>query len=188
MEGVVILWSIAGFFFTVSIAAFVFALVLKERVLYMVSLGTFILMAATGAFGGYLFVTKAIDIFQEIARPRTGMEIYEGLFESPQTACVEVLHHQDQVAPVLDDALWLHVKTCPEEIERILGQQPYSSSKKTTEFWNNMGPLANEQWYKPELLGDTVWAFQHEQGRLDTEQIIYTNLDSTEAYIKDIML
>lgn len=113
--------------------------------------------------------------------PRSGIEIYTSLFGEPSSDCVKVIHKQDQVIPKIDYAIFLHFKTCPEELSRILVLRDFEFDKSSTNDWN----YADHPWFKPELLGDTILIYSCWDIR-GNGQILYCNQDSTEVYCKDI--
>lgn len=120
-------------------------------------------------------------------KPRTGSEIYAAFFgETP--ACVTVTDHRDQVIPKVDTGISLRVKTCPQEIRRIVAMAPYTVARGASRNADRViggsdaiGPFA------PENLGDSIttyhWVVQ--EGR--NWRWLYVNHDSTEAIMVDIL-
>lgn len=116
---------------------------------------------------------------------RSGEEIYMALFDKPQFDCLKIINYQDQTVPILDAAIWLHFNTCPDELNRIINSKDFEIQKVSTKGWNTSGPLADENWFKPELLGDTILTFRYQQDYYGGSQTIYCNLNKTEAYCID---
>jgi len=86
----------------------------------------------------------------------------------------------------MDVAIWLHFKTCPEELERILSRKEFKMEKAAAgNLYFEPQPSANEKWFNPKKLGDTVLIFTWYDER-NNRQEIYCSMDSTEVYLKDI--
>lgn len=120
-------------------------------------------------------------------RPRTGEEIYSALFGKTENICLKVLNYQDQIVPKIDYAIWLHFDNCPDELKRILQLHEYKTELQSTNGWQTTGPLANDNWFKPETLGDTVLVFTYKKDEYGNGQTIYSSLDSTKAFCIDIL-
>ena len=119
-------------------------------------------------------------------KPRTGDEIYNALFGKTQTSCIKILKYQDQVIPKIDYAIWLYFETCPRELSRILSIHDFNSKTLSTNGWDTDEPLANENWFKPETLGDSIVVFTYKKDEYGNGQYIYSSLDSTKVFCKDI--
>lgn len=169
---------------------FVFCLILGIKIGNLF-LKIFSFIALTGFFGlfgysSFLFVTKTIDKVQSTFDERSGDEIYEALFDKKETDCVKVLHYQDQVIPKIDVAIWLHVKTCPTEVKRILRKHEFS--RKIEIHQKSTIPLTdNIYWFKPEELGDTIIVFKYSSKNAKNIQTLWINMDSTEVFCRDIL-
>lgn len=134
-----------------------------------------------GAMGVYTITKKTYSKISQISKPRTGFEIYESLLGKPETDCVKILNYQDQTIPVIDYAIFLHFKTCPKELKRILARKQFEFEKmKISAEQNN-----NEIWFKPEKMGDSILVFRYYETNGNGQEI-YSSKDSTEAYLKDI--
>ena len=123
----------------------------------------------------------------DMFKPRTGEEIYLALFGKPQHGCLKVINQQDQIIPKIDYAIWLEFETCAEELKRILSLHNFTTEKQATKGWNTEGPLAHENWFKPEALGDTVWVYKWQKDEYGNGQTIYSKLDCTKAFCIDIL-
>lgn len=121
-----------------------------------------------------------------IFRPRTGEEIYTALFDKKQTDCIKILNYQDQVVPRIDYAIWLHFETCPEELKRILSLQEFESEVIATSGWETKGPFDHINWFKPETLGDSILVSIYSKDEYGNGQYIYSSLDSTKVFVKDV--
>jgi hypothetical protein len=117
-----------------------------------------------------------------ILKPRTGNEIYFALFGKTESKCLKVLNHQDQVIPKIDYAIQLHFETCPNELKRILKLYDFRTEIHSTKDWKT-----NEDWFKPETLGDSILVFTYKKDQYGNGQTIYSSLDSTKAFCIDIL-
>jgi len=132
-----------------------------------------------------LFVGVAVRTASRVVnalRPRTGVEIYTALFGKTENECVEVLQYQDQMIPIIDYAISLHFKTCPEELSRILAQHEFKREVlPATGYYTEVTP-----WFQPESLGDSILSFSYQMDETSNGQYIYASMDSTEVYCVDI--
>ncbi len=92
-------------------------------------------------------------------RPWTGDDIYDALFEQRQTNCVKILNYQDHLLPKIDCAIWLHFETCPNEFKRMINLHKFKTEIVSTKGWHSEDVLANESWFKPASLGDSMLVF-----------------------------
>jgi hypothetical protein len=172
--------------FIAFLATIIVGLIKKKRKTVLASIAVLLLGLCFGLWTAYLFTSKSYHRLTEIFRPRTGIEIYTALFGQPTTDCIEVLNYQDQVVPKIDYAIWLHYKTCPDELQRILRLHDFKTEIVSTKGWDTDGPLANENWFKPETLGDSIWIFTYNKDDYGNGQYIYSSLDSTRVFCKDV--
>ncbi len=186
MNEIIIIAIISGLAFLLFVATLTLGWTKKNKQLKLTSLLIFFVFSGLAIWTGYLVVSKTYDKVADSFKMRTGDEIYKAIFDNRKADCVKILNHQDQVVPKIDYAIWLHFETCPSELKRILNPQNFSSNIVSTKGWNSEGPLAHENWFKPETLGDSIIVNINidENGN---GQYIYTNLDSTEVFVKDII-
>ena len=98
------------------------------------------------------------------------------------------MNYQDQVVPKIDYAIWLHFKTCPKELKRILSKHDFNNEKLPTDNWNGKIPLGKTlEWFNPTTLGDTILVYEFSTDDSRNIQTIWTNLDSTEVFVRDIL-
>jgi len=187
MKDVIIFTSLTGLALLIFILTFVFGFLKKKRKLKLFSIFAFIAFMGLACLTGFKVVSKSYHKFNSALKPRTGQEIYNALFDKPQFDCVRVLHHQDQVVPKIDYAIWLHFETCPDELKRILSRHKYSGEIKSTKYLDADGPSANEKWFNPAILGDSVFVFSYKMDEYGNGQTIYSSLDSTKVYCIDII-
>jgi hypothetical protein len=187
MKEIIFCLFLTGLFFISFIFTLIIGIVKKNSKFIIISIISIIFAFSVGLFTGYQFVKKSTNKVATFLKPRTGEEIYKALFGKSQSGCVKILNYQDQEIPKIDYAIWLHFKTCPDELNRILTLQQYDSKIISTKGIISSGPSASENWFKPELLGDSILEFYYKKDEYGNGQEIYCNLDSTEVYCKDIL-
>ena len=125
MKTILTLAFISGILLFTAIILLLIGLWKKKSTLMKIAVFAFVLSVGTGGYSIYVLANKTYHALQ----PRTGEEIYAALFGKPASKCVKVLNYQDQVVPKIDYAIWLHFKTCPDEMRRILSQKNYAFEK-----------------------------------------------------------
>lgn len=185
--------------FVAGVVLLVFGVSKKKNFLIVASLICFLFAVISGGITGYRFVSKSYQkaryAYQQGKRVygaigdafklRTGVEIYTALFGSQTSECVEVVHYHDQLVPKIDYAIILHVKTCPEEVQRIVSPRPFSA-KILTGHWLAGEDRRHTDWFLPSTLGDSVIVYEDFDENANG-QAIYTNREKTEAYIVDVL-
>ena len=185
MKEILFLTVLTGLLLIGSVLIFIVGLIKRQKRLLLISMVTFLLTIGIGSLTAYHVATKSYDRVAAIFRPRTGEEIYVALLGKPHSDCVKVKEYQDQIIPRIDFGIFLHFDACPEELSRILSSKEYTSKRVSTKDWSTDGPLANQNWFKPELLGDTILVFEYSD-QSGNGQEIYSNLEKTEIYLLDI--
>lgn len=156
----------------------------KKRKLVYWSLVPMILSLPCLIFAGTQVFVLGKAYVDESLKQRSGNEIYANLFyEKPE--CVVVKESQDQVIPKIDYAIWLHVSTCPIEVNRIAKIKKTDFVKVQTINMSAQKPSAGNNWFTPELMGESILIL-NTLNEYHNGQIIYCSLDSAEMYIKDI--
>lgn len=124
---------------------------------------------------------KSLTKISDSLKPRTDLEIYEALFGNSPSDCVEILHRQDQVLPKIDGAIYIHFKTCPEELSRILSQFEYKE-----EIINVVRTTARTDWRDHESLGDKLTKYEYviQEGR--NIRTLWVTLNGEEVLCRDI--
>jgi hypothetical protein len=187
MKELIILTVISGLAFLLFLATLLLGLTKKNKKLKRTSLLLFFAFIGLTAWTTLKFVSKTYNKVTETLRPRTGDEIYDALFDKRQTDCIKILKYQDQVVPKIDYAIWLHFETCPDELKRILSKHPFSSEKRSTAKWDGKIPYGEAlDWFNPRTLGDTIMVYEYSSNDNKNIQTIWTNLDSTEVFVRDI--
>lgn len=140
------------------------------------------------AMAFYQFATKSYARISDMLEPRSGMEIYTALLGEPATDCVKVTAQRDQIVPKIDTGISLHMRTCPEEMARVLRAGEYTMARTASNSAARIqGGMDASGAFAPETLGDTVLTFHWEIDQMRNCRWIYTNLDSTEAICVDVL-
>lgn len=188
MKEIITLISLSGFAFLTFLLTLVIGLIKNSKWLKMTALFAFFVLTGLVGWTGYKVVSKTHHKVSGIFRMRTGDEIYDALFGKRETDCVNILNYQDQVVPKIDYAIWLHFETCPKELERILSKHDFHSEKLSTDNRNEKIPFEETlDWFDPTTLGDTIMVYEYSTEDNRNIQTIWTNLDSTEVFVRDIL-
>lgn len=188
MKEIIVLTIITGLTFLVFGLFLLFGIFRKNRKLLLSSVFAFIVSLCFAGWTGFKFVTKSYIKVADTLRPRNGDEIYDALFGKRKTNCVKVLNYQDQFVPKIDYAIWLYFVTCPEELKRILSQHKFSGGKVGTKGWDAKIPHGETlDWFKPTTLGDTIIVYEYSSNNNRNIQTIWTSLDSTKVFCRDVL-
>jgi hypothetical protein len=193
----------SSFLITILITLFLFILFLaflligikKQRMkLIYLSLLFFIFTIVTGFYSGYLLVSRAYQRVTDLKvenpfRGRSGNEIYIALFGNPLWDCVTVVNQKDQTVPRLDCCIWLEFKTCPEELQRIIALEPYTSTvfaaSDTALYMPGYNP--KPAWFRPVSLGDSILVLRkHSTDNPNRDQLLFLSMDSTHVFYCDM--
>lgn len=188
MKEIIVLTVITGLTFLVFGLFLLFGIFRKNRKLLLTSVFAFIVFLGFAGWTGFKFVTKSYNKVADTLRPRNGDEIYDALFGKRQTDCVKVLNYQDQVVPKIDYAIWLHFETCPMELKHILSRHEFTSEKLPTKNWDGKIPYGETlDWFNPTTLGDTIMVYEYSTSDNRNIQTIWTSLDSTKVFCRDVL-
>ena len=188
MKEVIILAIISGFVFLTFLVTLILGFTKKKKKLKLTSLFVFFTFIGCVGWTGYKIVSKTYNKVADTFRMRTGEEIYDALFDKRKTDCVKILNFQDQVVPKIDYAIWLHFETCPKELERILSKHEFNAEKLSTDKWNGKIPLGETlEWFNPTKFGDSIMVYEYSTNDSRNIQTIWTNLNSTEVFVRDIL-
>jgi hypothetical protein len=187
MKELIILTTISGLVLIIFLVALITGLTKKNKKFILPAILLFVTFIGLTSWTGFKFASKSYNKVTEILRPRTGDEIYVALFGKGQIECIKIINYQDQVVPKIDYSIWLHFETCPSELRRVLSLHDFKSEIVSTNGWNTEGPLANENWFKPETLGDSVIVSIYNKDEYGNGQYIFSSLDSTQVFVKDIL-
>ncbi|MEO5943571.1 MAG: hypothetical protein ABIP30_07625 [Ferruginibacter sp.] len=95
-----------------------------------------------------------------------------------------------------DQMMYIHFKTCPDEIKRILLLAPYSFKAMTKSEialeYEDPGKIDESlipslpKWWNIRKLGDSCISFEYFLTDEDYAQTGYLSLDSTEVFYKEV--
>ena len=187
MKELILFTVISGLAFLLFLVTLILGFTKKNKQLKLASLLLFFVFIVLTAWTSFKFISKTYNTLTETFRPRTGDEIYDALFDKRQTDCIKILNYQDQIVPKIDYAIWLHFETCPDELKRILSKHAFTTEKLSTANWNEKLPNGETlDWFNPTILGDTLMVYEYSTNDRKTIQTIWTNLDSTNVFVRDI--
>lgn len=188
MKELISLTMLAGLLLVATAVLLFYGLVRRRRrSLYLAgaSLGLAVLVAGWAA---YRMSHKVYRHVAEAVRPRTGEEIYAALFGHPRQGCLQVIDYQDQVIPRIDAAIWLHYRTCPPELRRVLARLPYARrTVPTATLAAELAPSLPISWFAPRLLGDSARVYEYATPDSRNIRTLWASPDSTEVFYRDIL-
>ncbi|RYM34990.1 hypothetical protein ERX46_06350 [Brumimicrobium glaciale] len=188
MLEIVILVTLSGISFLAFLTVLIFGLVNRNKNLLISALVLFFVVIGLGTWTTYTVINKSFNKISEIMKPRTGEEIYDALFDKRENNCVNVIQYQEQTVPILDAAIWMHFETCPKELERILSKHDFIAERSLTNKQISRIPYdKNSHWFNPKLLGDTIVIYEYSSENHRNIQTIWSNLDSTEVFVRDVL-
>jgi hypothetical protein len=165
----------------------IIGLIKKRKKMIITSIFIFVVFLGLAVWTGLTIVRKSINKITETSKPRTGEEIYIALFGKSENNCVKIINKQDQEFPGIDYAIWLHFETCPKELKRILSQHDYNLGKLSTKTWSGDIPYGESiDWFNPKSIGDSVLVFEYSTNNSRKIQTLWTSIDSTNVYCRDI--
>ncbi|MEO6733500.1 MAG: hypothetical protein ABIN01_19915 [Ferruginibacter sp.] len=138
------------------------------------------------------YYTGPAKIKSDIARvirnssPKKGTDVYTLLFGKPAGNCMTVINFKDQVIPTIDCCIWMELRLCPTELNRIITLKNYHKTRlnklDSTNFLHSFTdrPL----WWTPQLLGDSLTKFTFIINE-DKEQTLFWGDDSAHLYLCD---
>ncbi len=177
----------SGLTFIIFIFLIVVGYVKKRNVFKRLSLVFLFVFFVLISWSCYQFLSKSYQNVKEVITPRTGDEIYDTLFDTRKSNCVQILQYQDQVIPKIDYAIWLHFRTCPSELKRILSKHRFSKEVVTSPSTSLSIPqYKNIKWFNPLSLGDTILIYEYVNERRSNIQTIFTTPQGNEVFVRDI--
>ena len=115
----IILLSIASLLlFVLSVFFLGYFIFRKQKGFFVVLF--FVLSILCAGFSFIRFIHISYRNITNTLKPRKGIDIYTSLWGKPVGNCTIIIDAQDAVIPIIDDGIWLHFKSCPQEIERLL--------------------------------------------------------------------
>lgn len=188
MKEIITFIILSGLAFLLFLVILMLGLTKKNKKLKLTSLVLFFVFIGLTTWTGFKFVSKTYNKVAETLRPRTGEEIYDALFDKRQTDCIKILNFQDQVVPKIDYAIWLYFETCPDELKRILSKHEFTTERLSTAKRDGKIPYGETlDWFNPTTLGDTIMVYEYSTNDSKNIQTIWTSLDSTKVFVRDIL-
>jgi hypothetical protein len=187
MKEIILLTLLSGLSFFLFLTILIIRLKKKNRLYKSLSVISFFVFVLLVIWTVITFLRKSYTTVNEILKPRSGKEIYEALFEESKPACVKIIHFQDQVIPKIDYAIWMHLETCPKAMESILSKKLYHLERIKSSTDNlDISLTENQDWFNLKTLGDSMLIFEYSSENRRNIQTIWSNMDSTEVFIRDI--
>jgi hypothetical protein len=120
------------------------------------------------------------------SRSKSPNEIYAILFQGPVDNCVTIVNLKDQLIPKVDCCIWMEVKLCAAEINRIANSKQYlKSTYDKSDSAVFLQPFSSRpQWWTPQNLGDSITKLSITFNQ-DKQQSLFFGTDSTHVYICD---
>jgi hypothetical protein len=188
MKEMFFLVILSGFLFFLFLGLLIAGLALKKKMLAWSSAGVFLFCILSTVYTINRAISKAVNKVQSVAAPRPAPEIYEAILGTPVAACVQILESKDQLVPRLDPGIFLHFKSCPAEVKRLLARHNYQFRKISPG-----DPLANlrsspgaPEWFRPFSLNDTIYEYSFDELENQSWQTLYVSRDSTQIYLQDL--
>lgn len=183
MKLVLLLIVLSIFSFVVFLIVFIWGLVKKLAMVKKIAVALFFVFVVLIITTAFVFLNKSYHTISNGLKPRSGLEIYAALFEGNPDACVQVLNARDQIIPKLDDAIYLEVQVCPDELQRLTRLHKYQLERKAVKNLDLNEPL---DWFTVKDWGDSVRVYSYTSDDERNSQTLYCNSDSTHVLIKDL--
>ena len=118
--------------------------------------------------------------------PKDAKEVYTVLFKKSINNCVTFINFKDQLIPKIDCCVWMELKLCTTELNRIIALKMYKISRlnksDSLNFTNSFGD--KPQWWTPQILGDSLTKYYIKFNQ-DNEQTLIFGNDSSHIYLCD---
>lgn len=175
----------------VALITFLFWVSLKETKLSR--RGIIITTIVCTVFIILFFVNIGIDkVCSEItkvirnASPKEPMEVYNLLFKEAKRDCVKVINFKDQIIPKIDCCIWMELKVCPTELNRILSLKNYKKlSLKYSDSTSFLTTFDTRPiWWVPQKLDDSLIKYSIKFNQ-NQEQTLFVGNDSSHIFLCD---
>ena len=176
----ILTWMVAALILGVLCLGLAFIAIARRRIAYLYgSLGILGLAILCSAMAFYCTAERSAAELRVYVTPRSGADIYAALF-GPPIKCMQVLDHDDALIPKLDNVIRLHVRTCPEEIRRIVAQGRY-----TEESSMKLSYTAENEAYSIHQLGEDATTLNWTVSDGRHWRTLHFRPDSTELIVID---
>lgn len=137
-------------------------------------------------YSGSKKITSDLSRIINNSRPKLPSEIYTVLFKKPLDSCVTIINLKDQIIPKIDCCIWMEVRLCPAELNRIIALKNYKQS-----VYNRLDSSAFLQrfedkpvWWLPQNIGDSLTELNIVFSATN-QQSIFFGADSSHVFICD---
>ena len=157
----------------------------RRNILFIIT-GFSLSIASLFFFTGFKKLNSDISRIIRNSGPKTPGEVYTVLFKKPIDGCMTAINFKDQVIPKLDCCIWMEMKLCPAELNRIINLKHYQSSVYSKQdSLNFLSPFSdNPRWWTPQTLGDTIIKLNIRFNK-DNQQTLFFGRDSSHVYLCD---
>ncbi|MGB5941480.1 MAG: hypothetical protein WBG71_01235 [Leeuwenhoekiella sp.] len=172
---------IVGFLVAISVVFFTMGFRQKRKPLQLTGVAILVLavLIFIAQFPKILNVSKS-DLF-EVSPRRTGVEVFEEIFNEKPDKTITILHAEDRIVPSIDYAAVLHFSTSPEKMDELIKTKKFGcivllNAKITSTRASEYVP-----WFRPGVMSESisVCTLQVANGNSTT---LYINDTYTEAY------
>lgn len=115
---------------------------------------------------------------------RSGPALYNAMFGKPADPCTEIFESRDAAA-IDDQMLYIHFKTCPQEIKYILSRVPYSHKNVSRQDMEISYTDPKPGWFDIRKLGDSCTRYFYKWEDKDYAQVLYLSNDSSEVFYRE---
>lgn len=107
-------------------------------------------------------------------------------FKKPVDGCVTFINFKDQIIPKIDCCIWLELKVCPIELNRIIALKKYQKTRLKKSDSLSFVNYFNDKpiWWTPQILGDSVTKYNIKFNQ-DSEQTLIFGDDSSHIFLCD---
>ena len=186
MAGTLLLGLLIVAFISVLLFAIIKRNKLSKKKIFLSLSFMLIAIISLFLFTGLNKVSADISRIIRNSSPKSSIQIYTLLFKRPLDSCVTVINLKDQTIPKIDCCIWMEVKLCQDELERIINLRKYERSVfSKSDSLIFLKPFADRpDWWRPQLLNDSLVKL-HIKFNTKNEQTIFLGSDSTHVFICD---
>lgn len=146
----------------------------------------FIAITSLFFYTGFKKIGSDISRIVHNSFPKSSTEIYTLLFKKPVDNCITVVNFKDQLLPRVDCCIWMEVKLCPAEFNRITHLRKYEKTvfhqSDSAYFLQSFGD--RPKWWSPQNLSDSLTKL-HFTFNKENQQSIFFGADSSVVFICD---
>ncbi len=127
-----------------------------------------------------------VSRFIHNSRPKSAKEVYAILFKEPYPGCVEIINWKDQRIPTVDCCIWMELRLCPKELNRILQLRNYDISNHTGAGADSILQSFSQRpaWWRPVFVKDNLYKASFIFNETNRQTIIFGR-DSVHVFVCD---